>query len=336
MASGSGQIVDAAGPAGALWCRAMKPSALPARLDLNLFRVLDAIHTQGGISGAARSLNVSQPAVSHALRRLREAFDDHLFVRQGNRMLPTELTRRIVPDVQAHLRGLGAVLHSAQAFDPQTLELTIRVGVRDVMESITFPSLMTQLSQAAPGVAITSRRVPRQSLERELSSGQLDLAIERKTPMGPRIRSIKLTDESLVVVTRRPDKPAVARRPTMAAYLQARHVVVTLGSEVGDPLDRILAEHGWARRVVLRCQHYFAAAQVVAQTGALLTMPRTYARELARVLPLAVHEPPFPVPALEILMYWHADRDADPAHRWLRETVQAGAAQVMSKKNRSR
>jgi DNA-binding transcriptional LysR family regulator len=314
----------------------MKPTVLPVRLDLNLFRVLEAIHTQGGISGAARSLHVSQPAVSHALRRLRDAFDDHLFVRQGNRMQPTELTRRILPDVQAHLRGLGGLLHSTQVFEPATLEMTFSVGVRDVLEAITFPSLMQQLSQTAPGVAITSRRVPRESLERELTSGGLDLAIERKTRLGPRIRSIKLAEESLAVVMRRPEKPAAARKPGMAAYLGARHVVVTLGSEAGDPLDRILAEHGVERRVALRCQHYFAAAQVVSQTDALLTMPRTYARELARVLPLAVHEPPFPVPALEIMMYWHADRDADPAHSWLREMVRAGAQQVISNKNKRR
>lgn len=325
---------------GAVWyCAMTSPtpsSRLPARLDLNLFRVLDAISTQGGISGAARSLHVSQPAVSHALRRLRDAFDDHLFVRQGNRMLPTELTRRILPDVQAHLRGLGALLHSAQAFDPATLEMTFRVGVRDVMEAITFPSLMQRISQTAPGVAITSRRVPRESLERELASGSLDLAIERKTRLGSRIRSIKLAEESLAVVTRKPGQPGAARKPTMAAYLAARHVVVTLGSEAGDPLDRILAEHGVERRVALRCQHYFAAAQVVSQTGALLTMPRTYARELARVLPLAVYEPPFPVPAMEIMMYWHADRDADPAHKWLRETVQSGADKVIKMANRRR
>lgn len=313
-----------------------QPARLPARLDLNLFRVLEAIYTQGGISGAARSLHVSQPAISHALRRLREAFDDHLFVRQGNRMLPTELTRRILPEVQAHLQGLGSVLHSAQAFDPQTLELTFRVGVRDVMEVITFPSLMQQIAQTAPGVSITSRRVPREALERELTSGQLDLAIERKTRMGPRIRAVKLAEESLSVVARKPDRPTAARRPTMSAYLQAQHVVVTLGSEAGDPLDRILAEHGVERRVALRCQHYFAAAQVVSQTGALLTMPRTYARELARVLPLAVHEPPFPVPALEIMMYWHADRDADPAHTWLRELIRTRAEHVINQKNKQR
>jgi DNA-binding transcriptional LysR family regulator len=270
------------------------PQSAPARaLDLNLFRVLEAIHVQGGISAAARSLHVSQPAVSHALRRLREAFADPLFVRHGNRMLPTELTRRVMGDVQAHLRGLGAVLHSAQAFEPAMLELTFRLAVRDVMEAITFPRLMEQLWQAAPGVSVTSRRVPREALERELSGGHIDLAIERKTRLGPRIRGVKLVEESLAVVTRRPERPAAARRPTLATYLRARHVVVAQSTPASS-------------------------------------------QDVGTVLPLAVHEPPFAVPALEIMMYWHADRDADPAHRWLREMVQSGAEQVIRQTNRRR
>lgn len=310
------------------------PMAAASRLDLNLFRVLDAIVTQGGISGAARALHVSQPAVSHALRRLREALGDELFVRQGNRMVPTELTRRVIGDVQAHLRGLAAVVHGARTFEPQQLEMTFRLGVRDVMEAITFPALMQHLQQAAPGVAITSRRVPRERLEQELASGLLDVAIERKTRLGPRIRSAKLAEETLAVVLRKEAGTRAVRRPSLQAYLRAPHVVVTLGSEAGDPLDRLLAAQGTERRVMLRCQHYFAAAQVVAQTDALLTMPRTYAQALARVMPLAVYALPFEVPALEIMMYWHADRDEDPAHRWLRDLMQQGAAQVMKGANR--
>jgi len=110
-----------------------------SRLDLNLFRVMDAVYVHGGISGAARHLHLSQPAVSHALARLRRIWGDPLFVRQGNQMVPTELTRRVIADVQAHLRGLQSVLAQADGFDPATLDMTVRLGMRDVLEAITLP-----------------------------------------------------------------------------------------------------------------------------------------------------------------------------------------------------
>lgn len=305
------------------------------RIDLNLFRVLDAIHTHGGISAAARALHLSQPAISHALNRLREQFGDPLFVRQGNQMQPTERTRRVMAQVQEHLRGLAAVVKDVRSFDPAALEINFEIAVRDVLESITFPRLMQYIVQTAPGVTISSRRVPRQQLERELVQGQIDLAIERETRMGSRIRSQKLAEETLVVVG--PKKGA--RRPavlSMDEYLQARHVHVTLSPEREDALERLLLTQGRQRHVALRCQHYFAACQVVAQTGWLLTMPRTYALELAGVLPLTIYPTPFPVPPIAFLMYWHADRDEDPAHRWLRELVAAGAPVALGKPPRRR
>ena len=102
------------------------------------------------------------------------------------------------------------------------------------------------------------------------------------------------------------------KRPlTLKHYLAARHVQVSLGPEASDALDRFLADQGMERRVALRCQHYFAAAQVVAETGWLLTMPRTYARNLAQVLPVDIHELPFDLPPIPMMMYWHADREDD-------------------------
>ena len=95
-----------------------------SRLDLNLFRVMDAVFEHGGISGAARHLHLSQPAVSHALARLRRLWGDPLFVRQGNHMVPTELTRRVIGEVQAHLRGLQSLMGQADTFDPLTLNMT--------------------------------------------------------------------------------------------------------------------------------------------------------------------------------------------------------------------
>lgn len=291
---------------------------------------MDAVFEHGGISGAARHLHLSQPAVSHALARLRRLWGDPLFVRQGNHMVPTELTRRVIGEVQAHLRGLQSVMVQAETFDPGTLNMTLRLGMRDVLEAITLPPLVARLAEMAPGVRLASVRVPRDTLGQALTLGEVDLVLDRQRRVGARIRGERLADESLAVIMRR-DHPLAMPAMAVDAYFAAKHVMVSVQPDQPDPLNAVWAALGRGERdVVLRCQHYFSAANVVLHSDALLTLPRTYAEELARSMPLEVRELPLPVPPITIWMYWHADRDGDPVHRWLRESVCVGARQAMA------
>ncbi len=304
--------------------------AIPiSRLDLNLFRVMDAVYEHGGISPAARQLHLSQPAVSHALARLRRVWGDPLFVRQGNRMVPTELTRRVIGEVQAHLRGLQSLLAQAEGFDPLSLDITLKLGMRDVLEAITLPPLMAHLGQTAPRVRLASVRVPRDALTQALTQGEVDVVIDRQRRMDSRIRGLHLADEALAVILRQGHP--LAQVPLSAdAYFDARHVMVALQPEQPDPLQPVWAAAGRGQRdIALRCQHYFAAAKVVAHSDALLTLPRTYAQELVQAMPLALRDLPLAAPPMGIWLYWHADREADPAHAWLRERVAQGVQQVM-------
>jgi DNA-binding transcriptional LysR family regulator len=285
------------------------------QLDLNLFRVLEALYTQGGTSGAARSLHLTQSAVSHALGRLREAFDDPLFVRQGNRMLPTERTRRVISDVQTHLRGLYASVKTREEFRPERLHQEFCLGFRDALESIIFPPLTERLAREAPGVRIFSRYVPISAFDAELCAGKLDLAIDREVRTSDRIRSVRMIGEPWCVVTVHGRAPLSLRD-----FLASTHVLVNQ-LDGGDPVDDALAAQGLRREVGLRCQHYLAACKVVLKTGWLLSMPHTYARQLAQLLPLQVSPMPFEVPALDIFMYWHAVRDDAPEHVWLRRVL---------------
>lgn len=308
-----------------VWVMAMSAS----RIDLNLFRVMDAVFEHGGISGAARHLHLSQPAVSHALARLRRQWGDPLFVRQGNLMVPTELTRRVIGEVQAHLRGLQSLMDQADAFDPRTLDMTLKLGMRDVLEAITLPPLIASLGQVAPRVKLASVRVPRDELERALTQGEVDLLIDRQRRVAGRIKGVHLADETLAVLMRK-GHPLSKKRFDLAAYFKCQHVMVTMQPDQPDPLQAVWAALGQGERdVILRCQHYFAAANVVAHSDALLTLPRTYAKELTAALPLSLRELPATMPPLGIWMYWHAERDTDPVHRWLRDSVAQGAREAM-------
>jgi DNA-binding transcriptional LysR family regulator len=297
--------------------------ARPApRIDLNLFRILDAIVTEGGIGAAARALHLTQPAVTHALNRLREHFDDPLFVRQGNRVVPTDTVRAIIEPVRAHLKGLHDTLRMQAHFDASTLQEAFVVGFRDILESSVFPALLQQIATDAPGVRVVSRRVPAGDVDRELAAGSVDLVIDRALRTGPHVVRRHLLDESLVVVMAR--RHPLARAPLRRAdYLAAWHVAV---SQLGEPvgLDVLLGQDGRFRQIRLVCQHYFSACQVVAGSDLLLTMPSAYAAHMARLLPLAIVPLPITLKPIPVLMYWHASKQGDRAHAWLREAV-AGA-----------
>lgn len=295
--------------------------AASRRIDLNLFRVLDAIHVHGGISAAARALHLTQPAVTHALNRLRAQFDDPLFVRQGNRVVPTERTRRMIGEVQLHLKGLQATTQRQAPFSPQTLELSFTVGFRDVLESIAFPPLIQRLAERAPGVRIVSRRVAAGEVERELVAGTLDLAVDRRLRAGSRVASEHLLDEPLVVAMRR-GHALDGRALRRADYFAAQHVAV---SSLGEPiaLDLLLQQDGRDRELRLVCQHYFAACQVVAASDLLLTLPASYAASLAALLPLSLQPLPLKLKPVPIHAYWLASRHDDASHAWLRDQVMA-------------
>jgi DNA-binding transcriptional LysR family regulator len=287
-----------------------------SRIDLNLFRVLDAIYSHGGVSAAARVLHLTQPAVTHAMQRLRDQLDDPLFVRQGNRLLPTEKVRTMMPAVQMHLKGLHASAHAQPHFEPAQLDMEFSVGLRDILESIALPALLARIGQHAPQLRVVSRRVAADEAERALAAGAIDLVIDRPLRAGGRISRQHLLDESLVVVMRAGHPCAAQLR--RGDYLAARHVTVSPLGEA-NALDTLLGQSDLFRQVRLVCQHYFAAGQIAAGTDLLLTVPRSYANHLASLLPLAVQPLPIKLKAFPILAYWHQSKDDDRAHAWFRQ-----------------
>jgi DNA-binding transcriptional LysR family regulator len=289
------------------------------RLDLNLFRVLDAVYIHGGISPAARALHLTQPAVTHALNRLRASFGDPLFVRQGNRMIPTERTRAVIAEVQLHLKGLQATARIQTEFRPELLEMRLVLGSRDTLESTVLPQLVAALTREAPRLAIVSRYVAVADVERELSASTVDLVIERRLPVGPRIVAEPVLDDSMVVVMRR-DHPLSSGTLRRADYLGARHVAVASAGETSS-VDVLLASDGRFRQIHLVCQHNFAACEIASMGDLLLTLPRSYAARLAALLPVAVRPLPLRIKPFPVVAYWHESRQHDRAHQWFRERV---------------
>lgn len=291
-----------------------------SKVDLNLFTVFEAIYAEGSVTRASRKLNLTQPAISHALGRLRQMFGDPLFVRQGHTMVSTPLARSIIDPIRRSLRGLEVTLNGAHAFDPATTEKRFNIALRDVLESTILPPLMRQVRESAPQVDIAASHVERRELQGEMASGTLDMAIDVLLPLPNDILRARIYQDSTVVVARK-GHPDIDGQLDIDTYLRQDHILASSRRRGPGLEDFELSRFGMERRVRLRCQHYFAACRVVSQTDMLLTMPERYARIANAQFDNQILPFPLDMPAFDVFLYWHANVDDDPANRWFREQV---------------
>jgi len=291
-----------------------------SRVDLNLFTVFEAIYTEGSVTRASQKLSLTQPAISHSLGRLRQMFDDPLFVRQGHTMVSTPLARNIIEPVRRALRGLEVTLNGLHVFDPETTPKRFNLALRDVLEATVLPPLMRFVRDQAPLVDIAASHVERRELESELATGTLDGAIDVLLPLSSDIMHTRIYQDSTVVVARE-GHPDIKGGLDIETYLKQDHILASSRRRGLGLEDFELSRFGLERHIRLRCQHYFAACRVVSQTDLVLTMPGRYARIANKHFGNQILPFPMEVPAFDVFLYWHANVDNDPANKWFREQV---------------
>ena len=297
-----------------------------SRADLNLFVVFEAIHAHGGVTRAAEALNLSQPAISHALARLREQVGDPLFVRAGRRLAPTPAAQAMIGPVREALRLFEGALGPQAGFDPGASSRSFSIGMRALMESANLHPLALRLRRLAPGVALVSRGYDRRRLAPLLASGELDAAVDVFLPLPPEVKRLRLSRARAVVALRR-GHPAAAGGLDLETYLRGEHVLVSSRPHGGGPEDVALARIGRARRIALRCQEVTAALAMVAQTDLMLTMSETLARRAAGWFDGPTPPVPFAAAELDTYLYWHENADHDPAGQWFRQVALDAAAE---------
>jgi DNA-binding transcriptional LysR family regulator len=293
-----------------------------SKVDLNLFIVFEAIYAEGSITRASLKMNLTQPAISHALNRLRQLFDDPLFERQGHVMVPTPLARSIIDPVRQSLRGFEVTLNGVERFDAGSSERVFSLALRDVLEASVLPPLMARVARDAPLAGLSTLQVGRRELESELAAGTLDAAIDILLPLSNDIRRALLAADQTVVLVRR-DHPLAQGKLDLDAYLKLEHIQTSSRRRGPGLEDFELSRMGLQRRIRLRCQHYFAACRVVSQTNLALTMPERLARVVNQQFGNQILAFPLQMPSLDIYLYWHANVDADPASLWLRAHINA-------------
>ncbi len=286
-------------------------------IDLNLLLIFDCIYREESITEAGERLGRTQSAVSHALERLRNLFDDPLFVRTANRMRPTPRAHQLAGPIQMALKNIQDVLIQPAEFSPEKLERTFAISMSDYCETVILPPLMKQLSQHAPNVRLEVLAPATTDPQQGLESGAFDLIIGNKD-LSTGIYQQKLFDDEFVCMVSKGHE-TVREELTLEDYLIHSHIIFAPSGKK-DRLEKSLRKQGIKRQVALQVPHILVIPQILKDTPYLVTLPRKLAEALD-VTFLKMLKPPMEMPEIPVMQYWHEALNNDPAHQWLRKTV---------------
>jgi DNA-binding transcriptional LysR family regulator len=304
-------------------------------LDLNLLRVLDAVMAEGSLTRAAAVLAMTQPAVSHALRRLRRALGAELFVRTAHGMKPTPQAEALWPQVRQALAGLRQALAPGD-FDPRRDAVQLRVAMADATAALLAPALVQAIEREAAQANLRllplTTRDPRQLLEggdADLAVGYFPEAITAVLAMGheSHLRHQRLYDTRYVCVMRQ-GHPLAASALTLDGYCAAHHLLVSFSGRPYGYVDQALAGLGRQRRIVLTVNQFFTAGRVVAGSDLLTVLPERFVQATGATRELVIRELPMALVPVYVEMLWHLRNDTASEHRWLRSQMKAAAGAV--------
>jgi DNA-binding transcriptional LysR family regulator len=300
------------------------------RIDLNLLVYLDALLRERNVTQAANQLNLSQPAMSNGLRRLRELFNDPLLVRTSEGMTPTERALELEPVVREVLSKIDQAVQPRGDFEAGTAQRVFRIMASDYAESTLFPSVLGKLRTLAPGLTLDIM-TPSDVSFLDVERGKVDMVINRFDSMPQSFHQIHLWDDSFTCVLS-PENP-VLKDFTLENYLQANHVWVSktgMGVGVGvDPsdvqrlgwVDAALNRLGKKRQIRVFTRHYQAAMTLAEQNDLIVTLPTRAAQLKLNNPRVVLREPPLEIPPLELKMAWSPLLQHNPANKWLRKLI---------------
>src|SRR4051794_7880413 len=243
-----------------------------AAFDLNLLRVFDALLISGSVSAAASRLNLSQPATSAALARLRKSFGDPLFVRNGNRMVATSLAQELRPRVAHILQEIGEALSSSAHFTAATTSRRFRIGANDYATLVLLAPLAQRFQREAPRATLEIMPLTA-TPQTGLDTRELDLVIADRW-YARDIRDLETLFHETYVSVARVDHPRLSRKPSLEEFLSAEHALISSYGSIPGVVDHALEAMGRTRRIALTVPHYVVAPSVVLRTNLIMTLPR--------------------------------------------------------------
>lgn len=293
-------------------------------IDLNLFLVFQAIYATRSVTLAGDRLGMTQSAVSNALKRMRERFNDALFVRSADGMVPTPVAERLIAPIEEGIACLVQAVDQGRTFEPETSSRTFRIAVNDIGQLVMVPELLSVARGIAPGVRFETVDVSVAEARQRMLHGQIDVALGSWEAMGPSFYQQRLFDETFVVLMSKASPLGTRERIELDDYLAAEHIAYRPQGTTDLQLQQTLERAGALdrRRVVLTAAHSLGLTSIVATSGLLLTAPARLAKAMvASRADLHSVEAPFEVRPFEIRQQWHERFHQDSGNRWLRELI---------------
>lgn len=290
-----------------------------AKLDIDWLHVFVQVYKTQSVTRAAQQLDMAQANASIALNKLRAHFGDRLFSRTSRGMEPTPYAQQIYPDVAQSLDRLVQLTGSRMSFDAATARREFRIGMTDISEIVALPALVNHLRHVAPGVTLEAERTSDDS-PRRLEAGEMDLAVGFMPHLEAGFYQQTLFQRDFVCLAAQ-NHPRLRARLNKRGFLAEGHIVVTTSGTGHAIVDKVLAQKGYERRVVLRVPSFLGVARLVAQTELLVIVPRRLGEALAQQERVRAFDPPVDLPAFAVKQHWHARFHADAGNVWLRQTL---------------
>jgi DNA-binding transcriptional LysR family regulator len=297
-------------------------------LDLNLLTALDALLEEGSVAAAAERLFLSQPAMSRTLGRIRRTTGDQILVRAGRRMTPTPYALSVQAEVHALVQQARAVLKPSRALDLASLERVFTLQCNEAVTAAVGPLLLAAVQAQAPQVRLRFVAESRSDTG-DLRQGRVDLELSSAQPALPDLCAEAIGAGQLVVACRK-GHPYTRGQPTLQAFTDAPHLIISRRGRLTDPLDEALEALGRQRRVIGVVPTTTAALHFIGQSDLLVTVPGNLCVPVIQALGLRSAPLPFSLTPLPLMQIWHARHDGDPAHLWLRGQVRTLVEQVLA------
>lgn len=290
-----------------------------SKINLNLLVALDSLLSERNVTKAGEKIFVTQSAMSVALRQLRELFEDDLLVRKGNILELTVLAKELAPQVKEILNSIKKFTER-KSFDPKISRRSFRIGLTEYAAFVLLPSLYQYLAVHAPYIHLSIKPMTLFGEKELFDRNEIDLAIGIMHENNELQSEVLFTD--FLVCAAKSDHFLMQSPLSLESYLQAKHVCFNVtDNTIPYITDVILSNMGFPRNVVLRVPHAISALYLVASSDLMITLPKGIIQEAIKILPLAMQNPPFPVPPISFVQLWHTRDAEDEGHCWLRETI---------------
>jgi DNA-binding transcriptional LysR family regulator len=289
--------------------------------DLNLLVLFESVFQNRSTTEAGKKLNLSQPAVSHGLARLRDQMGDDLFVRSRKGLAPTPRALQLAPEVAKLLESAQKVF-SKEDFSIVDLKAQFRIASTDFFEHIFLPKAFAFLCELAPQVILNMRPVGGSLPKRELEDGELDLAVAGFFGDLPESFHEDLIGIEPYVCLTRKGHPAIKRgKMNLQSFTSYRHVLVSPQGDLYGPVDEELQKMGQKRRVAVGVSSFQTPAKLIEKTDLITALPKSLAESFCENHDLEITEPPLKIPPIHLKLVWHARTHRSAPHIWLRSVL---------------